>query len=351
MPKEEPLKQGEPSDSVKCSVGNTVPVQIPISPAATETRQPLLLNPNGSLFSPPPSSLMNGTSQLPFMHQFLNLNALILARNIQQMSSQLLNNACEKCELRRDPNCQCAMTLPQGLGMPRLSGLPPFLPFLPQPSLLDYSRMSMPSLPPLWHPTSQGMFQYPTSTATNSVLSVLNDHCYLNKAQMQKLSPKSHVSFVPVSQQQSPKQNKVNQTKSSDNKKSNKRTKVESHLSSPKDDRLHATSVKFSLESPAEQDCHRLNVSDPGIQIQNNHVKEEKQELSVDTHSINETKSRSAIAKDNLTLGRSVSEQFICDKTEDDDQAVPSRKRKMVRSTSVPGWFGKGLNLKKKRRI
>jgi hypothetical protein len=345
LPNEEPLKVGEPSNSAKCSLWNIVPVQVPFPPVSTETSQSLSLSPNSSLFPPPP--LMNGTSQLPFMQQFLNLNALILARNIQQMSSRL----CEKCKLRQDPNCLCALTLPQGLGLPILSGLPPLLPFLPQPSLLDHSRMGMPSLPPLWHPTSQGMFQYPTSTVTSSVLSVLNDHCYLNKAQMQKFSPKSHQSSVPDSQLLT--QNKVNQTKSSNDKKSNHMIKVEkSHMSSSKYDRPYCTSIKFALESPSDQNCQHLDVSHPDIHTQTNQVKEEKQELPADTPNMNDDMSQSAvIVKDNLILGRSASEQYICDKTVDNDQTVPSRKRKMVRSTSVPGWFGKGLSLKKKRRI
>ncbi|XP_061175293.1 uncharacterized protein LOC133184300 [Saccostrea echinata] len=351
--KEEALKEEKPMDpmSVNCTVGSSVPVQPFVSPTDTRTGPPPLLNPNNGSFFPPLPTFPNGTNQLPLMQQFLNLNALILATNIQQMSNQLLNSACEKCKVRRDLNCRCMTSLPQGLGVPLLPGLPPFLPFLPQPSLLDYPRLGMPAVPPQWLPSTQGMFQSPMSAPSNSVRAMLNDHCYLNKAQMQKLSPQSNVLSPPLSQMQPPRQNKVKMTKSSENEKSNHKIKVESSKSSLKRERTYPSSVTFSLESPTDEECPRLGMSDPGIQIQDNRVKEENQELPL--NSINKDKSwPSVITKDNLTLERSVSEQLICDKTkEEDDEASPNKKRKIVRSTSVPGWFGKGLNLKKKRRV
>ncbi|XP_062571746.1 uncharacterized protein LOC134233761 [Saccostrea cucullata] len=352
MQKEEPPKEEKPKEplSVNCTMGSSVPVQPFVSPTDTRPGPPPLLNPNNGNLFPPLPTFMNGTNQLPpLVQQYLNLNALILASNIQQMSSQLLNNACEKCKVRRDLNCRCMTSLPQGLGVPLLPRLPPFLPFLPpQPSLLDYPRMGMPAVPPHWLPSAQGMFQPPLSAPSNSVRAMLNDHCYLNKAQMQKLSPQSQVSSPPVSQIQPPRQNK---TKSSENEISNPRIKVESSKSSLKRERTNHPSVTFSLESHSDEESPRLATSNPDIQFQDNRVKEENQEKPL--NSINKNKSwPSVITNDNLTLERSVSEQLIFDKTkEEEDEASPNKKRKIVRSTSVPGWFGKGLNLKKKRRV
>lgn len=362
VPKEEPLKQEMSVDpvtpvdplTVNCTVTRTGHVQQPMSPAGSGTRPSPLLNPNNYLFPPTPP-FMNGTSQLPFMQQVFNINALLLAANLQRMSGQFSSSACEKCRIRLDPNCQCARTLPQGLGGP-FPGFPPFLPFLPQPALLDQFRMGMPSVLPLWHPPPQGMYQTPSTSSTCStpsyrVQTVLNDHCYLNKAQMQKLSPQSNASSAPVSPIHSPKQNKVKQTKSSCNEKLNLRSKVlESPKSSLKQSRTYTSSVRFSLESLSsseedEKDCLRLNLSDPGIKRENSDSPLDKEDLSDDKSKI------AVIANDNLTLGRSVSEQILNNKTEGEEREVPSRKRKIVRSTSVPGWFGKGLNLKKKRRF
>lgn len=217
--------------------------------------------------------------------------------------------------------------------------------------------MGMPSVLPLWHPPPQGMYQTPStssstcSTPSYRVQTVLNDHCYLNKAQMQKLSPQSNASSAPVSPIHSPKQNKVKQTKSSCNEKLNLRSKVlESPKSSLKQSRTYTSSVRFSLESLSsseedEKDCLRLDLSDPGIKRENSDLPLDKEDLSDDKSKI------AVIANDNLTLGRSVSEQILNNKTDDEEPEVPSRKRKIVRSTSVPGWFGKGLNLKKKRRF
>lgn len=115
--------------------------------------------------------------------------------------------------------------------------------------------------------------------------------------------------------------------------------------------------MRFSLESPSpteedEKDCLRLDLSDPGIHLQNSGIKRENSDLPLGKEDLSDDKSKIAvIAKDNLTLGRSISEQILNDKTEDEELEVPSRKRKIVRSTSVPGWFGKGLNLKKKKRF
>lgn len=371
VPKEEPLKQEMSVDpvtpvdplTVNCTVTRTGHVQQPMSPAGSGTRPTPLLNPNNYLFPPTPP-FMNGTSQLPFMQQVFNINALLLATNLQRMSGQFLSSACEKCRIRLDPNCQCARSLPQGLGGP-FPGFPPFLPFLPQPALLDQFRMGMPSVLPLWHPPPpQEMYQTPStssstcSTPSYRVQTVLNDHCYLNKAQMQKLSPQSNTSSAPVSPIHSPKQNKVKQTKSSCNEKLNLRSKVlESPKSSLKQSRTYSSSVRFSLESPSpteedEKDCLRLDLSDPGIHLQNSGIKRENSDLPLGKDDLSDDKSKIAvIAKDNLTLGRSISEQILNNKTEDEEPQVPSRKRKIVRSTSVPGWFGKGLNLKKKRRI
>lgn len=370
VPKVEPPKQEihvdpvtsvTPVDplTVNCTMTSTGHVQQSqsMSPAGSGARPAPLLNPADFLFRPPSLPIMNGTSQIPFMQQFLHLNALLLATNLQQMSGQLMNSACEKCRIRRDPNCQCARTLPQGLGGPLL-GLPPFLPFLPQPGLLDQFRMGMPPFSPLWPPTSQGMYPHPpTSSSTSSspsskVQTVLNDHCYLNKAQMQKLSPQSNTACAPVSPILSPKRDKVKQAMSSCNEKFNLRSKVVESPPPPpkssfvKQDKIYSSSVRFSLESPSptELDTPRLDLSDPGIQTLNRREKPEEPE--------SDDKSKIAvIAKDNLTLGRSVSEQILSNIDEEDITTNVTRKRKIVRSTSVPGWFGKGLNLKKKRRF
>lgn len=173
-------------------------------------------------------------------------------------------------------------------------------------------------------PRSQNRALLPRTNAL-SVEPILQDHSYLSKVQMQSLSPN-----CDIKSQRSPK-NCI--TTPCDIKQGMKRSYsyVDDIPRSEDDIDLENQKQDFDLGSP---------------------IKEKN-----DNQSISEDKSASPFRGMESSSTRDIesSSPIIIDDEEEELQQEDSKeeklgKPKLMRSVSVPGWFGKGLNLKKRRR-
>jgi hypothetical protein len=133
---------------------------------------------------------------------------------------------------------------------------------------------------------------------------ILQDHSYLNKDQMQSISP-----------------NCDKKEKRSQQVKDNKDVKPNLKRSYSYVDDIQREEEDFAMSNKSPEKLHKDH---------------SKLKIGDIVDSSEDVKSSSPI--------------IVIDEEEDEDKEGVQEKPKLMRSVSVPGWFGKGLNLRKKRR-
>ncbi|KAJ8318155.1 hypothetical protein KUTeg_003246 [Tegillarca granosa] len=240
-----------------------------------------------------------------------DLFSIFLANQNLLLASQQQLDVCTTCLAngRLGQQCTCVnsgLSLPTGLMVPDINSLLSYQSMqLMRDMFLGNSSMHLPFPGFLPYPLSPSVFQSPQKVET-----VLRDHCYLNKQQMQQLSPK---------------QNK--------DKNSSKSSKL--------------------VNSSGQSQKVKVETATSPLKPGSSYIKESDLTLETDDN----TQKLRTMCK----LERSISqddrppEVFPQSKSEESNETEPessnSKKPKLTRSVSVPGWFGKGLNIRKKKRF
>jgi hypothetical protein len=147
---------------------------------------------------------------------------------------------------------------------------------------------------------------------------ILQDHSYLNKDQMQSISPNCD---KKEKRSQQVKDNKDVKPKRSQQVKDNKDVKPNLKRSYSYVDDIQKEEEDFAMSNKSPEKLHKDH---------------SKLKIGDIVDSSEDVESSSPI--------------IVIDEEEDEDKEGVQEKPKLMRSVSVPGWFGKGLNLRKKRR-
>lgn len=248
---------------------------------------------------------------------------------------------CPNC-LQHKSVCKCTLnhtsSSTQGTNVPHFSSLPR-LPYMP---LLDYAKYAFPMnnflpfySPQVFHnnhvngllpsnnmngllkglvPSNPMNTMLPFNTSMNGLFPIQNnkefidpilqDHSYLNKDQMQSISP-----------------NCDKKEKRSQQVKDNKDVKPNLKRSYSYVDDIQREEEDFAMSNKSQGKLHKDH---------------SKLKIGDIVDSSEDVESSSPI--------------IVIDEEEDEDKEGVQEKPKLMRSVSVPGWFGKGLNLRKKRR-
>lgn len=196
----------------------------------------------------------------------------------------------------------------------------------------------------------------PQTPPTGVIDHVLQDHCYLNRIQMQKLSPRRDKDSEARSKRPSHSESNHGEVDLSSHKKCLSfdqcdKSDCETALNlcirdinkTGTSNSSKCSGLRTCSESPRISDNVKYNPTESLGQ----HKAEVKCEAR--TQDCEVKKCESAQKMDSsLTKEEELKEQGRSDSEEIEGQ----KKRKLLsRSTSVPGWFGKGLNKRKKRRL
>ena len=263
---------------------------------------------------------------------------------------------CPNC-LQHKSVCKCTLnhtsSSTQGTNVPHFSSLPR-LPYMP---LLDYAKYAFPMnnflpfySPQVFHnnhvngllpsnnmngllkglvPSNPMNTMLPFNTTSMNGLfpiqnnkefidPILQDHSYLNKDQMQSISPNCD---KKEKRSQQVKDNKDVKPKRSQQVKDNKDVKPNLKRSYSYVDDIQKEEEDFAMSNKSPEKLHKDH---------------SKLKIGDIVDSSEDVESSSPI--------------IVIDEEEDEDKEGVQEKPKLMRSVSVPGWFGKGLNLRKKRR-
>ncbi|XP_069124118.1 NAD-dependent protein deacetylase Sirt7-like [Argopecten irradians] len=271
--------------------------------------------PGQSLESIPLDLTMSGpTSRTLNLH---HAGSFVWGSGIQQPE---LYGACPKCAANRSVGSLCICSPVPRLNLPA-QGLPnlplhymSYLHMLGDPRFLQLPPLhanlwSIPLIPQVFQPS-------------NKIDNVLKDHCYLNKDQMQKLSPKSEQT------------SKWSLSPSS----INSPVKKEINFS----DRPPPGKASATQSRPAEAAIRKSQPTETALDIPEE-ARIVKDQLLCTPECIDTAKGRHKRSKTSQDTTSTVD-------NEDTTADSTSKKPKLCRSLSVPGWFGKGLKIGKKKR-
>ena len=362
-------------------------------------------NPLSMMNWPLPPLLGGLNGNLPFPPLFmspLDILTFLTLQGQSQLSSHMTSAICDKCGKPKTSVtgqsggqtsvCSCSSkTTSRPPPIPPMFpplGLLPFLPNLPLPGGL----LGRPPLPNMGTLSSmqQGVprsliHQPKMEVKEGEVQTVLKDHCYLNKVQMQRLSPKSQVAAKSSIGKIVPHHNTQAFSKELPLRDASSMSSIDGHISqrqvrdqlaSPQKD-LSADCVKNAKKNMsmsvrnlpsqsvenARRDIHHVperKLSEALARVQSGHQSEQgKQQAKVLLPNVPSVGSKQSVPTKcaSATAGRTLSALVERDRTISPESGEPdseggdkSRKRKLNRSVSVPGWFGKGLNVRKKRK-
>ncbi|XP_033732779.1 uncharacterized protein LOC117322123 [Pecten maximus] len=226
-----------------------------------------------------------------------------------------LADPCPKCAAIQTVGSLCICSPVPRLNLPP-QGIPihymSYVQMLGNPRFMQLSPLH----PNLWPvPLIPQVFQ-----PSNKIDNVLKDHCYLNKDQMQKLSPKSEGTTK-----------KGSSSTSSINSPVRRETNF--------DEKQPSNNASASQSHPGEVMS--------GFPEQSSEVGDNRL-LQISQNEGDSTCSAKARHKRHNTYQETTVDNE--DTTDITDTTSSSKKPKMCRSLSVPGWFGKGLKIGKKKR-
>ncbi|OWF52522.1 NAD-dependent protein deacetylase sirtuin-7 [Mizuhopecten yessoensis] len=241
--------------------------------------------------------------------------------NESRISQHELIGQCPKCATFRTIGSLCSCSPVPSLNL-QTQGIPS-LP-LHYMSCLGLHIMEDPRLmqlrplhPSLWpHPCIPQVFQ-----PGNKIDYVLKDHCYLNKDQMQKLSPKSE---QPAKKDNAP--------TSSLNSPGKRETHFEKRPS------LNNASASRSRPTEAVLSTTDIPEQSPTAVVGQNMLLLTPQDS--DTTCVPKVCHKRS----------KTSQDTVIDSEDNTDPTSTTKKPNLCRSLSVPGWFGKGLKIGKKKR-
>jgi len=228
----------------------------------------------------------HGRTKQPIQYSTKNELRTFVKTEVGDIDESSFHEKCPNCDVcqRLKIPCSCSLIQLNGPISPQQQNINQELNLLPIQNIpffgLQLKRNVQQPLPPIYYPYPLGL-QLPGDTS--QVEDVLKDHCYLNKHQMQRLSPKQ--------------------------------SRNESHES---EQNVASCSLVKRCISYTEGISNTEDEESPSSSIQPECLK---------------------------------SNTDVKDEEESSQGETTVKKPKLCHSVSVPGWFGKGLNMKKKKRF